>query len=51
LNILHQEKDVFKSVDTNLLNDINVSDMNALESNLGESEPRSKNNLNENVFN
>ena len=39
-----QEKDVFKSVDTNLLNDINLSEMNALGSNLGESEPRSKNN-------
>ena len=48
LKILDQEKDVFKSVDTNLLNDVNVSDMNALESNLGESEPRGKNNVSDN---
>ena len=48
LKILDQEKDVFKSVDTNLLNDVNVSDMNALESNLGESEPRGKNNISDN---
>lgn len=33
-------KDVFKSSDTNLLGEVNLSDMNILSSNLGESEPR-----------
>ena len=33
-------KDVFKSTDTNLLGDVNLSDMNVLSSNLGNSEPR-----------
>lgn len=33
-------KDVFKSSDTNLLGEVNLSDMNVLSSNLGESEPR-----------
>ena len=34
--------DVFKSSDTNLLNDVNLSDMNVLSSNFAESEPRNK---------
>ena len=33
-------KDVFKSSDTNLLGDVNISDMNLVSSNMGESEPR-----------
>jgi hypothetical protein len=33
-------KDIFQSNDTNLLGDINLSDMNVMSSQMGESEPR-----------